>query len=114
MRLYHLTDLSHETVDLDNESIYATLPSNVEELYDRMLRNIGYALSYIDYIWPDRYPSDSRQRLRVSELIAHFWHEGHEERWPGDAIRDGNQKRFDPRWLREQVFVFEDEIENMC
>ena len=114
MRRYHLTDMSDETVDLDNESIYSGLPSTEKELFNRMLQNIGYALSYMDFIWKDSFPLDARQRVRVNELITKFWSEGREERWPGEPEREANQKRFDPRWLKEQIFIFEDEIENMC
>ena len=111
--MYKLTDLSGETVDLDDETTYVHLPSTYEELWTRMMKEIGYALSYMDYIHRESFPMDSPQRIRVTELVARFWREGREELWPNEE-RDGNMKRFDVRWLKEQILVFEDEIENMC
>ena len=108
MRPYRLTDTSGETVDLDDEAIYAHLPSTHEELRDRMWKDIGYALSYMDYIHRDRFPLDNEQRIRVTVLVTRFWREGCED------LESGTLKRSVPRWLREQIYVFEDEIENMC
>jgi hypothetical protein len=108
MRPYKLTDMSNRTVDLDDVAIYAHLPSTRDELDDRMWKNIGFALSYMDYMNRESFPMDCAQRIRVTHLVARFCREGHEERG------DGTLKRSDPQWLREQVFVFEDEIENMC
>jgi len=108
MRPYKLTDMSGETVDLDDDKIYAHLPAEYEPLRDRMWKEIGYALSYMDFIHRESFPMDGRQRIRVTELIAKFWREGDEE------LEDGTMKMVDPRWLKEQILVFEDEIENMC
>lgn len=106
--MYALTSLHGGHVDLDDESIYEHLPNTRDELTARMWQEIGYALSYMDYIHRESYPMDSRQRIRVMELVARFWREGREE------LEDGTLKSANVRWLREQVFVFQDEIENMC
>ena len=108
MRPYKLTDMSHETVDLDDPSIYEYLPNTIDELFDRMCKNIGYVLSYMDFIHRDIYPMDARQRVRVNELVAKFWREEKEY----DA--KDQRKRMDLLWMKEQVFIFEDETENMC
>lgn len=108
MRPYKSTGMFQETFDLDDETTYANLPNEEEELTNRMWKNIGFALSYMDFIHRDLYPMDSRQRIRVTELIAKFWREGRED------MPDGDMKRGDVRWLKEQIFIFEDETENMC
>lgn len=107
MRLYTLTDLSNETVDLDDPTIYEYLPNTSDELFDRMCKEIGYALSYMDFIHRDVFPSDDPQRIRVLELIAKFWRE--EKEFP-----NGQRRRLDVAWMKEQVYIFEDETENMC
>jgi hypothetical protein len=114
-----------EVVDLDDPKIYDYLPNTCAELRDRMFKNIGYALVYMDY-FPSRkglFPKRKKkvkmyalkkggkkfdinngsyyQRLRVYELIKNF----------ADNERE-NYKNI--MWYKEQVFIFEDETENMC
>ena len=112
MRLYKLTDTSGKTADLDDDAVYRHLPAAADELRDRMLRQVGFALSYMDFIHRDAFPLDNPQRVRVTKLVAKFWREGYKDR-DRDLV-DAALKVTDPKWLREQVFVFEDEIENMC
>lgn len=124
----HTESFSREKIDLDNPEIYKHLPDNVEDLNNRMLREIGYATCYMDYWHPDifntkqeepdmtkpwteedialGYPdafanSGFYQRQRVYKLIENF-----------TANRRNNWKNI--MWFKEQVFLFEDEIENMC
>lgn len=119
-------------VDLDNDSTYDYLPKTANELEDRMYREIGKALVYMDYL-PSRkdcYPKrklkpkfaplsdwgikgkkgEKRvdynncgwyQRQRIYKLIKNFAENRHNHY--GDV-----------KWLREQVYLFEDECENMC
>ena len=109
-------------VDLDDPDTYKYLPSDPDTLRRLMLSEIGYAHCYMDYWGIDTYanPSDveiirgwidmgsgkrvrrdSGQRARVEHLIRNFT-----EGWRANY---GNVL-----WLQEQVFLFKDEIENMC
>lgn len=123
-----------EEVDLDNPETYSYLPNTHKELRNKMFSLIGYALVYMDYFpnrrgffpkrkkkdkfvkmsecFPD-FENDERlieinnvaynQRLRVYALIKNF---AENER---EHIQDDNLM-----WLKEQIFLFEDETENMC
>jgi hypothetical protein len=108
MRLYKVTGPHGGEVDLDDAATYEDLPKTCDELTTRMWKEIGYALSYMDFIHRDSFPLDNKQRIRVTALVARFWREGHEEA-ADNALNCSNV-----RWLQEQIFVFEDEIENMC
>lgn len=115
-------------VNLDNPKTYDHLPKTIAKLNDRMLREIGYATCYMDYWHPDvfqkrkRKPNQKRewteeqisqgypdgfansgyyQRQRVYKLIENFA-KNRTENWKNIL------------WFKEQVFLLEDEIENMC
>ena len=125
MREYK-TSFDGSKVDLDNQETYNHLPKTIEDLNNRMLREIGYATCYMDYWHPDiftkekadlhtdwsedeialGYPdafanSGFNQRQRVYRLIEDFTKNRHDN-WENI------------QWFQEQVFLFEDEIENMC
>lgn len=112
-------------VDLDNPKTYKYLPKDSKSLDALMFKEIGYALVYMDY-FPSRkglYPKKKKtpkmvkhpysnkkvdidncsydQRVRVYRLIKKF--------------ADNRHKNYDNiMWLKEQIFLFQDEIENMC
>lgn len=118
-------------VDLDNPKTYKHLPKGVSELDDLMILKIGQALLYMDYFprrkgmfpakklkpkmvricdmspdWRSKRKIDINnsgwhQRQRVIKLIKVFANNRH-NKW-GDV-----------QWFREQVFLFDDETENMC
>ena len=116
-------------VDLDSNSTYKHLPKTDRDLDDLMLEKIGYAVLYMDYfprrkdLFPHKKIKASAsfikkkkftkreahyflncgwyQRQRVYKLIKNFANNRH-NKW-GDA-----------RWFREQVFMFDNETENMC
>lgn len=114
-------------VNLDNPKTYQHLPNTIEKLNERMLREIGYSTCYMDYWHPDvflkekefintddfteeelasGYPDNTinagyYQRQRVYKLIDNF-----------TKNRENNWKNI--LWFKEQVFLLEDEIENMC
>lgn len=92
-----------EEVDLDNPETYCYLPNNSKELDNRMFRDIGYALVYMDWFHHDIFLTDYgwEQRVRVKKLIDYF-------------AEERKNHYNDILWLKEQVFLFEDEIENMC
>lgn len=121
-----------EEVDLDDPATYDYLPKTEKELDDMMFKQIGYALVYMDY-FPDRkglfpkrrkkpeyvkmkeyYPNHPlgdqpveinnasyNQRQRVYKLISEFA--------AGRRENYGNLM-----WLKEKIFLFQDETENMC
>lgn len=94
-------------VDLDDPSLYSHLPDNIKLLDDLMFKEIGYALCYMDYFHKDSYcigtkwESCLEQRKSINKLIEKFTSErrNHYE---------------DVMWYKEQIFLFKDEIENMC
>lgn len=101
MRKYKLTDLTGDIVDLDDDTIYKHLPKSTRKLEDLMFKEIGYAFCYMNYFHPDIFPENNPQRLRVYELVRNFTNN-----------RKDNYNNVN--WYREQVFIFQDEIENMC
>ena len=104
MRLYK-QHFDRSEVDLDDPKTYEDLPKDVRTLDDRMFSRIGYALCYMKYFRPEigwgKKSNDGGQKKRIKKLIKDFCN-----------------NRFDHYndvlWLQEQVFLFEDEIENMC
>ena len=123
-----------EEVDLDNPDTYSHLPNTYSELRNLMFRHIGYTLVYMDY-FPNRkgfFPKRKRKDefIKKSEFIA--------DAKDGDTLIEINNVAYNQRlrvyaliknfaenedkhtqdenlmWLKEQVFLFEDEIENMC
>lgn len=128
-------------VDLDNPKTYKYLPKTIKELRNLMFKEIGYALVYMDY-FPDRkgffpknkkkdkfyklsewYPDTKhpnkkvevnnvgyRQRQRVYKLIKNFAENERKHIYTEDKV----QKAKNLMWYKEQVFLFQDEIENMC
>lgn len=131
MRKY-ITHFEGEEVDLDDPNTYKHLPDNYQELDKLMLREIGYALVYMDYFpdrkggWPkeknpemltrigDVYPNVKNpdamvdmnnaghfQRLRIEALITNF-------------AENRRNNITNVAWYKEQVFLFQDEIENLC
>lgn len=130
MRKFKTSPFGDE-VDLDDPETYSHLPSTTKELRKRMFEQVGYAFIYMDF-FPDRkdmYPKRKKkeefapltdwypdadptkmvevnncgynQRQRVYKLIEEF---AKNERANYDNVA----------WYREQVFLFENETENMC
>ena len=137
----HITSSDGAPVDLDDPKTYEYLPNTTKELRDLMYRKIGYAIVYMDYL-PSRkglfpksksknefvklsefYPNSENgeslieinngsynQRQRVYQLIKDF-----AENENGRSYTEDEQKKQENlMWYKEQVFLFEDEIENMC
>lgn len=132
MREYNLQIPGGGKVDLDDPSIYEYLPNTHKELDNRMFRHIGYALCYMDFFtsreglfpkekqpeewvsiteWYPKHPNPEikfdiancayDQRQKVYEKIKYFCDHRHE-----------NYENL--QWYKEQIFLFEDLIENMC
>lgn len=92
-------------VDLDNPETYNHLPNNIVELEDRMFKNIGYYYCYVNYFHKDVKDRGwfVNQEERISVLIKYF-----------TENRKGHNYDDNILWYQEQVYRFEDEIENMC
>jgi hypothetical protein len=103
MREYKLTDCSGETVDLDDPKTYERLPKEVRTLDDLMMKEIGQYYCYTHYwhrdVFIDR--DSSGQVKRVEKLIKEFT-DNRRNNWEN------------PIWFQEQIFLFQDETENMC
>jgi len=90
-----------DIVDLDDKETFKHLPNTIKSLGKLMLSEIGYAICYMDYWHKDVFKIDDPQRKRVNKLIKDF-----------TENEINNYKNV--KWYREQVFLFQDEIENMC
>lgn len=98
-----------EEVDLDNPDTYKYLPDDLKKLDDMMFKEIGQALVYMDYFRREHFPkiniknlnSGFSQRRRVIDLIKNFANNRHH-----------NYQNV--MWYKEQIFLFQDETENMC
>ncbi len=120
-------------LDLDDPTIYAHLPNTVNELNDRMLKEIGYAICYMDYWHPDVFGKEKKEPILTDESGAEIWtKEEIEKGYPDGLANSGFYQRQrvyglienftknrrdnwkNIQWFKEQVFLFEDEIENMC
>lgn len=99
-----------EEVDLDNPDTYKHLPDDLNKLDDMMFKEIGQALVYMNYFRPECFPKKESvdlqgsgyiQRKRVYKLIKTF----------ANGRRNNYQNKM---WYKEQIFLFQDETENMC
>jgi len=115
-------------VDLDNPETYKHLPQTIEELNDRMLKNIGYATCYMDYWHPDIFLKEKGE----PDFSRHWSENEINMGWPDSIINSGYYQRqrvykliedftsnrrenwHNLQWFLEQVYMFEDETENMC
>jgi hypothetical protein len=103
MRPY-IVHSSEIRVDLDDPIIYEHLPKTVYELRDRMFKQIGYQYLYTKFWHVDIFDNkENMQKKRIKKLIWTF------------AVQESDRMHNDDvLWFQEQVFLFEDEIENMC
>ena len=91
-----------EEVDLDDPNLYDRFPDDVNQLREIMFSKIGYSYCYMNF-WHketfDTFASD--QKIRVDKLIKKFTEE-----------EEANYKN--ALWYKGQIFIFEEETENMC
>lgn len=92
-----------EEVDLDDPQTYNYLPKTIKELRDLMFREIGYSICYMDFWNRDVFHEmeSVTQRGKVEALIKSF-------------TENEKQNYENLSWYQEQVFLFQDAIENMC
>ncbi|GMR07000.1 MAG: hypothetical protein BMS9Abin26_0002 [Gammaproteobacteria bacterium] len=94
---------SGEIVDLDDSETYSHLPGNRKDCVDLLFQKIGFTHLYMNYIYPESFTDGKglEQKNRVHEFISKYV----------DTDKSGID---DVLWYQEQVFLFQDEIENMC
>lgn len=125
MRKYKPCD--EPEVDLDNPKTYKHLPKTYDELRKLMYREIGYALCYMDYFSSRKgcFPfKKSKKKLMIkhpfSKKMVNVSNSGYEQRQrvykliKNFANNENRKSSKDLMWWKEQVFLFQDETENMC
>lgn len=93
-----------DEVDLDDPKTYSHLPNTAKELDDLMFQEIGYYYCYVKFWHKDIFDKDKigkKQKKRVKKLIKKF-----------TKFRKNNYSNL--LWYKEQIFIFQDETENMC
>ncbi|MFA5153070.1 MAG: hypothetical protein WC554_10955 [Clostridia bacterium] len=91
-------------VDLDDPKTYEHLPSTSKELDDLMFKEIGQAYCYMNIWHKNIFGSKKRdggQKKRVNKMINTFC-ENRKDHYD-DII-----------WYQEQIYLFQNETENMC
>ena len=88
-------------VDLDDESIYSYLPTTYKGCYDEFMKQVGEAYWYITFIHKDW---DPKQVKRIYDLVQKFTDERYIDRTIGEKYK----------WMRETLWIFIEETENMC
>mgnify|MGYP003417989155 CR=1 FL=1 len=91
-------------VDLDSPDTYKHLPQQIQQVRASLLKEIGYAHCYMNYWQKELFKKNKNcggQRARVENLIKKYAEE--------EAGQYENLK-----WYQEMLFLFHDEIENMC
>jgi hypothetical protein len=87
-----------EEVDLDDLNTY-------NHLRKLMFEEIGYSFCYMNYwhkdIFDNKITSGKDQRKRVLALVKEF-------------TKGENSNKHNLDWYKRQVFLFQNEIENMC
>lgn len=101
MRIFRVSPFGEE-VDLDNPELYKYLPDNADELRNIFYREVGYSYIYMNYFhYNNEKDIWDSQRKNIEIMIKDF--------------SDNFKKKYnDIMWLKEKVFLFQDEIENMC
>jgi hypothetical protein len=98
-----------DIVDLDSTETYEYLSKDIKVLREQIYAEFGKAVCYMDGFHPDRYPKEKsgknewgyNQRQRVYKLMKDF---------TAGAIQQYNNIQ----WYQEQIFLMQDECENMC
>jgi len=90
-----------EVVDLDSETTYleCNLSKNWADLHLDCIKELGYALVYMDYLNKDC--GFDEQRKRVEILLE-------------ELCSNDQEKRGDHKYWLEFLYRIQDEIENMC
>lgn len=87
-------------VDLDDPETYNYLPNTIKELRQIMFAEIGYAYCYMNFWHADVFEKHS-QKQKVEESVKNF-------------TENYKTNYENIQWYKEQIFLFQDLIENMC
>ena len=93
------------TVDLNNPTTYKNCTYrnwDVKKLRQAIYEKVGYAKLYVEFFHPDW---DKTQVEHINQLL--FWFSKEHRKY----YQDTPEARF---WLRKWLFIFNNEIENMC
>lgn len=104
MRKFACRPFGDIEVDLDDPKTYDHLPKNLNELRTKMLSEIGYAYCYMNFWHKDiftEYSAGRGQKKRVEALVKNF-------------TENERPNYENTLWYQEQIFLFQDEKENMC
>lgn len=98
------TALGHK-VDLDDPATYKYLPQEKDKVLEKLYQEVGYAHLYIMGTKWERYSKEQVKRVReLTEEISKFFGAGAgKNMWAQSTI-----------FWQEKLFIFLDEIENMC
>lgn len=91
--------------DLDNPKTYDYLPSSIKKLENMILRDYGWACAYIprDHSTEKLNELMDRQLEQVEVFMDNYWKYRLEKSYSKDLI-----------WFKEQAFILENMIENLC
>lgn len=90
-----------DEVDLDNPETFSYLPDDTNQLRDLLFKHFGWSQLYMNYFHSDVFSKGDKQRKRIDDFMKNY--------------SENHIKNYDNiLWLKEQVFLFQDEIENMC
>ena len=90
-----------DEVDLDNPETFDYLPDDANQLRDILFKEFGWSHLYMNFLHPDVFTKDDSQRERIEKFMKNY--------------AEYHMKNYDNViWLKEQVFLFQDEVENMC
>ncbi len=108
MRPFKCRPFKNHSVDLDDPKTYNYLSKDIKELRQKMFAEIGYAFCYMNFWHKDVFCvtdsfgfRDGGQKERVESLVKKF-------------TEKESENRDNVLWYQEQIFIFQDEIENMC
>lgn len=89
--------------DLDNQDTFNNYPDEHNILIKTMYEKIGYSIIYTTYFYPEfgKEKYGKLQINRINKLIKYF----------SENLMNNYTNTI---WLKEQLFLFEDETENLC
>lgn len=90
----------NDIVDLDDSNTYSHLSKNVNELRQLMYSEIGYTHCYMNVMHKKVFKKGDAQRKRIQKFVKKF-------------VLNQDLNRQNVNWYQEQIFLFQNEIENM-
>ena len=107
-----------EEVDLDDPQTYDYLPDDTKKLDDMMFSEIGKAIVYMDYFHPEIFPKKRTRMLNpyTNKVVADCgWTQRKRIYKLIEEFAENRRHHYDDiLWLKEQIYIFTDETENMC